>query len=271
MRRSWSILPVSLLFAQSPPGRPRRIGQSLQLAPAPAAALSPSDRQRHGRGGSPTIDGDVLADPVWQQATPIAGLQAVPARRGRAGLRAHRGADDLHPRHPVRRRRLLRQRSGADHRLRLAARQLARQHRQLPDDLRHLPGRAERVRLRHQPGGRRVRRAGDQRRPGRRRPGRGNQQSGSGGGFNLNWDGAWEVRTKTTEIGWMAEFAIPFKTLRYPATADQVWGVNFQRNIRRKNEEAYWAPIPRQFNLYRRVDRRARSGACSHRRSATSS
>ena len=47
--------------------------------------------------------------------------------------------------------------------------------------------------------------------------GGGNQQSGSGGGFNLNWDGAWEVRTKTTEIGWMAEFAIPFKTLRYPA------------------------------------------------------
>ncbi|HVG83993.1 MAG TPA: DUF5916 domain-containing protein [Vicinamibacterales bacterium] len=79
----------------------------------------------------------------------------------------------------------------------------------------------------------------------------GNQQSGSGSGFNLNWDGAWEVRTKTTELGWMAEFAIPFKTLRYPATANQVWGVNFQRNIRRKNEEAYWAPIPRQFNLYR--------------------
>jgi hypothetical protein len=77
------------------------------------------------------------------------------------------------------------------------------------------------------------------------------QQSGSGGGFNLNWDGAWVVRTRTTEIGWTAEFAIPFKTLRFPAGADQVWGVNFQRNIRRKNEEAYWAPIPRQYNLYR--------------------
>ncbi|MEZ5287195.1 MAG: DUF5916 domain-containing protein [Vicinamibacterales bacterium] len=77
------------------------------------------------------------------------------------------------------------------------------------------------------------------------------QQSGSGGGFNLNWDGAWEVRARTTDTGWSAEFAIPFKTLRYPAADSQVWGVNFQRNIRRKNEEAYWAPIPRQFNLYR--------------------
>jgi hypothetical protein len=79
----------------------------------------------------------------------------------------------------------------------------------------------------------------------------GNQQSGSGSGFNLNWDGAWEVRTQTSDIGWTAEFAIPFKTLRYPQGFDQVWGVNFQRNIRRKNEEAYWAPIPRQFDLFR--------------------
>jgi hypothetical protein len=78
-----------------------------------------------------------------------------------------------------------------------------------------------------------------------------NQVTGSGGGFNLNWDGAWEVRVRTSEIGWMAEFAIPFKTLRYPQGAEQSWGVNFQRNIRRKNEQAYWSPIPRQFNIYR--------------------
>ncbi|HYE87080.1 MAG TPA: DUF5916 domain-containing protein [Vicinamibacterales bacterium] len=77
------------------------------------------------------------------------------------------------------------------------------------------------------------------------------QSGGSGSGFNINWDGAWEVRTKVGEYGWSAEFAIPFRTLRYPASADQTWGINFQRNIRRKNERAYWAPIPRQFNLYR--------------------
>ncbi len=77
------------------------------------------------------------------------------------------------------------------------------------------------------------------------------QSSGSGSGFNINWDGAWTVRTRTGEHGWSAEFAIPFRTLRYPANATQTWGINFQRNIRRKNERAYWAPIPRQFNLYR--------------------
>ena len=77
------------------------------------------------------------------------------------------------------------------------------------------------------------------------------QQSGSGGGFNLNWDAAWEVRTRIDDQGWSAEFAIPFRTLRFPSGADQIWGVNFQRNIRRRNERAYWAPIPRQYSLYR--------------------
>jgi hypothetical protein len=79
----------------------------------------------------------------------------------------------------------------------------------------------------------------------------GNQQTGSGAGFNLNWDAAWEVRAMIDERGWHAEFAIPFRTLRFPAGEDQTWGVNFQRNIRRRNERAYWAPIPRQYNLYR--------------------
>ena len=74
---------------------------------------------------------------------------------------------------------------------------------------------------------------------------------GSGGDFNLNWDGAWQVRTQISDIGWSAEFAIPFRTVRYPAREEQSWGVNFQRNIRRKNETAYWAPLPRQYNLYR--------------------
>jgi hypothetical protein len=77
------------------------------------------------------------------------------------------------------------------------------------------------------------------------------QMGGSGSGFNLNWDGAWEVRARISAIGWSAEFAIPFKTLRYPAGPEQVWGVNFQRNIRRRNERSYWAPIPRQFTITR--------------------
>ena len=75
--------------------------------------------------------------------------------------------------------------------------------------------------------------------------------SGSGAGFNGNWDGAWEVRTSLSDVGWSAEFAIPFRTLNYPGRAVQAWGMNVQRNIRRRNEIVYWAPLPRQYNLLR--------------------
>ncbi len=76
------------------------------------------------------------------------------------------------------------------------------------------------------------------------------QQTGSGGGFNLNWDGAWEVRTRVFERGWSAEFAIPFRTLRYRAD-ETTWGFNVQRNIRRRNERAFWAQLDRQYSIYR--------------------
>ncbi len=77
------------------------------------------------------------------------------------------------------------------------------------------------------------------------------QQVGSGGGFNLNWDGSWTVATTVDGAGWYAEFRIPFATLRYPRGGPQRWGLNFARNIRRRNEEAFWSRVPRQFPIYR--------------------
>ena len=89
--------------------------------------------------------------------------------------------------------------------------------------------------------------------------GGGFQQGGAGGGFNLNWDGAWEVRTQVGDFGWSAEFAIPFRTIRYRSGED-TWSVNFQRNINRRNERAYWARLERQYNLFRLVDAGALAG-----------
>ncbi len=77
------------------------------------------------------------------------------------------------------------------------------------------------------------------------------QQGGVIGGFNLNWDASWEVRTLVDDIGWSAEFAIPFKTIRFKAGDDVTWGANFQRNIRKRNELAYWSPLPIQFDIKR--------------------
>ena len=86
---------------------------------------------------------------------------------------------------------------------------------------------------------------------GGRNAGAGRQQTGSSGGFNLNWDGSWEVATSRDGDGWYAEFRIPFSTLRYAGGSVQTWGFNMVRRIRRRNEESFWAPIPRQYNLMR--------------------
>ncbi len=75
------------------------------------------------------------------------------------------------------------------------------------------------------------------------------QQGGTIGGFNLNWDGSWEVQTQVGDFGWSAEFAIPLRTLRFQAGKD--WGVNFRRNIRKTNEVVYWAEMPVGFDLNR--------------------
>jgi hypothetical protein len=77
------------------------------------------------------------------------------------------------------------------------------------------------------------------------------QQTGSAAGFNLNWDGSWQVATSRDGEGWYAEMRIPFSTLRYGRGGNQVWGVNIERRIRRNSELSVWAPLPRQFDIYR--------------------
>ena len=77
------------------------------------------------------------------------------------------------------------------------------------------------------------------------------QQVTVSGGFNLNWDGSWSVATSRDANGWYAEFRIPFSTLRYPAGGPQMWGLNMARHIRRRNEQDFWAPIGRQYDLFR--------------------
>lgn len=76
-------------------------------------------------------------------------------------------------------------------------------------------------------------------------------QAGSMGGVNLNWDASWTVKTSQDSLGWYAEFRIPFSTIRYGAGATQTWGFNIMRGIRRRNEEAFWSRVSRQFSINR--------------------
>jgi hypothetical protein len=62
----------------------------------------------------------------------------------------------------------------------------------------------------------------------------------SGQDVNTQWDAIWNVSSKITDYGWSCEIMIPFKSLRFPTSEKQTWGINFMRKIRRKNEEVLW-------------------------------
>ncbi len=74
----------------------------------------------------------------------------------------------------------------------------------------------------------------------------------NGGSSNAFWNGVWDVRTMVTAEGWFAEFQIPFYTLKYRMGVDeQVWGINFERNIRRKREQVLWQGWSRDNRIER--------------------
>jgi hypothetical protein len=79
----------------------------------------------------------------------------------------------------------------------------------------------------------------------------GRRGSGSNSNINRDWDGVWHVATRRTPDGWVAEIAIPMVTIRMADADLQTWGVNFMRNIRRKNEQVFWAPVPKAYGLTR--------------------
>lgn len=73
---------------------------------------------------------------------------------------------------------------------------------------------------------------------------------GGGGGGARAWDGIWLARVHKSEIGWTIEIEIPFRTLNFAPNAP-AWGVNFQRTVRRKNEESFWTGWARNQGLRR--------------------
>ena len=64
------------------------------------------------------------------------------------------------------------------------------------------------------------------------------------GGSNTDWNPVWTSKTGRFDGGWTIEMAIPFKSLRYRAGTNQVWGMQIRRSIRHKNEWDYLTPVP---------------------------
>ena len=87
---------------------------------------------------------------------------------------------------------------------------------------------------------------------------------------NFDWNTVWDVHTSRFDGGWTLEMAIPFKSLRFRAEGDQVWGINLHRFVRWKNEHTFLNPVSASYGeegIYRvssagtLIDLRLRSGS----------
>ncbi len=62
---------------------------------------------------------------------------------------------------------------------------------------------------------------------------------------NSDWDGVWEGKANIDETGWTVEMRIPFSQLKFHEQQEQIWGIDFRRDIGRKNEQDYITYTPR--------------------------
>ncbi|GAH42055.1 unnamed protein product, partial [marine sediment metagenome] len=67
---------------------------------------------------------------------------------------------------------------------------------------------------------------------------------------DTTWDGVWEWKALIDEEGWTVEIRIPYNQLRFPKKDEYVWGVNFRRVIKRKNEKTGFVWVPKEDSGY---------------------
>ncbi len=63
-----------------------------------------------------------------------------------------------------------------------------------------------------------------------------------------NWDPIWKSAVEINDSGWVAEIEIPYAAIRFPKTAEQLWGLNMWRNIRRYREWSTWNYIDNKLD-----------------------
>ena len=69
------------------------------------------------------------------------------------------------------------------------------------------------------------------------------------GNRNDSWNTIWDVRSGQFDGGWITELVIPFKSLRYPGSGPQIWGVSFRRVVKWKNEVSHLNPVPASYDM----------------------
>ncbi len=72
-------------------------------------------------------------------------------------------------------------------------------------------------------------------------------------GFNESWNGIWYVQAAVVDSGWSIEFEFPFSTFKFHNLDEQIWGINFARQIRRLNEQVLWAGVGPDAGMFKLI------------------
>ena len=62
-------------------------------------------------------------------------------------------------------------------------------------------------------------------------------------GEDYSWNAIWSSKAKITDYGWVVEIKIPYAALRFPKKTEQIWGINFFREVRRTRQKYTWSPV----------------------------
>ena len=68
--------------------------------------------------------------------------------------------------------------------------------------------------------------------------------SQNGQNWDDSWNPVWYTDAKVDDEGWTAEMKIPFTQLRFGKAKEQIWGLNVNRTLFRKQERSLWQRIP---------------------------
>ncbi len=63
---------------------------------------------------------------------------------------------------------------------------------------------------------------------------------------SYDWDEVWYSRVNLTDSGYYAEIKIPFSAIRFPKKDEQIWRINFYRNIQKNREISTWNYVDNQ-------------------------
>ncbi len=61
--------------------------------------------------------------------------------------------------------------------------------------------------------------------------------------FDFKWDVVWDSKVQIDDKGWCVEMRIPYSALRFSKKPEQLWGINFIRQIRRVREVSFYNHI----------------------------